>query len=110
MACIAELHPYALSYLHLGVVFMGNEKLDSADSVVHGVEGLIGFIAAAGSLSVAPFCFKLLNVGTVAEHNAAKVRGSLRCVYLPLKTACVEERQQTRVVDVGVGQEHEVDV
>ena len=108
MSRITELYGYSLTYFALCLITVRNEKLNSSDSVVHSVERLIVLLSAAAGLSAAPFRFKLLNVSRVAEHYRAKARSSLCRVYLTLKSACIQKRQESRVVDMSVCQKHEI--
>ncbi|MPN01008.1 hypothetical protein SDC9_148207 [bioreactor metagenome] len=75
------------------IVGMRNKELERALRVLHGIERNIGGFAAARALAVSPFCFKLLNVRAVAEHDVAEVAGGLRCVNGPAKAVLIKQRQ-----------------
>ncbi len=110
MSRIAEKDIDALADIDRSFVFVRNKELYRADSVVHSVERLVVVLAAALSLTAAPLGFKFLNVSTVAEHNAAKVSSCNSRVYLAAEASGVEQREQSRVVDMGVCEQHEVDI
>ena len=110
MSGVTELHADAGSYLVLCLVLVGDEQSDSAESVIHGVEGFVVGFAFSLSLSAAPFSLKLLDVSGVTEHNGAEVGGSSGSVYLSGESACIQQRQHTGVVDVGMGEQNEVDM
>ena len=107
---VAETNRDALGYLGVGLILVRHEQLYRSDSVVHGVERLVVVLAAALSLSAAPFGFKFLYVRTVAQHDAAQVGSGGGGVDRSAESARIEQGEQSRVVDVGVREEHEVDI
>ena len=74
----------------------------------HCVKRLDLLITFTLALTRTPLGFKLLNVRRVTQHYRAKVAGRFCSVDLSCKAACIQKRQQTRMVDVGVGEQHEV--
>ena len=99
-----------LGHVHHGAVVTGHKQGESPLSVVHVVHGF--HRRAPGPLGFAAFPFRVLHldVGAVPEHDLAQLRGDAGGEDLSLKTVFIEEGDIPRMVDVGVGQQEEVNV
>ena len=88
----------------------GDDPLDDPLRVLHGVQGLHrGQALRPLGLAVLPLRLHHLDVGTVAEHDAAQIRRGVRGIHLPSEALGVQKGQQARVVDMGVGHQDVVD-
>ena len=94
---------------HLVVTAWG-KVLQDTDGIFRGIDGHEWLCAGTFALSVAPLRLKFLDMGTVTEHDIAKVLRRLRRKDRPLKALLIKERKHTGMVDVGMGQEDIVDI
>ena len=110
MADIGKADGQLIADPHLRVIVAGDDTLDDSLRVLHGVQGLHrGQALRSLGLAVLPLRLHHLDVGTVAEHDAAQIRRGVRGIHLPSEALGVQKGQQARVVDMGVGQQHVVD-
>ena len=114
-ACRAEqvsrigiAHLYAIAYVYLLIVFVRHKAGYRSLCVSHCIKRLNVLAALAPALSGAPLGFKLLDMRRIAQHYRAQVAGRFCSVYLSREAACIQQRQQSRVVDVSVGEQHKV--
>ena len=88
----------------------GPEQLDRIQRVLHHINRLIFRIAGTLALSVAPLCLKFLDVGAVAKHDITQVRCSKGAYHLALEAFLHQLRDHARMVDMGMGQQHIIDL
>ena len=67
-------------------------------------------LAATAAVAQLPFGFLLLDVRAVRQQHFEQIDRRRRRINRPAKAKNREPRQQTRVVDMGVRQKHEIDV
>ena len=98
----------AVVHLEHPAVVAGAQQADGADGVVQIVEGLL--MGRAAALPLAVFVLRLahLDVGAVAQHDVAEGAGGGGGVDGAAVALLVQQRELARVVDVGVGQQHKV--
>ena len=77
--------------------------------VFHGVERLGRLVAAAAALLGLALGLALLDAGAVGEEIFEEARGRLGHPHRAAIALAVELWQQARVIDMGVGQQQEVD-
>ena len=78
--------------------------------VLYGVHGLHRLCAGALALAVFPLGFKLLNMRRVPQHNAAQLHRGDGGVDPAPEAVVRQQRQKTGMVDMGMGDEHKVDL
>ena len=87
----------------------GQRPLDVAERV----ERLLRILPFAAFLAV-PLLFEAgvfrLDLGRIAEQQVDQIGRGAVARILPRKPSCTSLRQQAAMVDVGVGQQHDVDV
>ena len=99
----------ALGHMDLLAVGEGAQVGDGGLCVLQGVvrRGLLR--ARAAGLAGLPLRVRLLDVGAVAQHDLAEVAGGGRGVDLGVAALLEQQRDPAGMVDVGVGQQDEVD-
>ncbi len=74
-----------------------------------GVQGLGGIVLAVASL-VGPARVFFLQVPGVGQQHAAQIAGRLGGEHAPFVASQAEDRKVARMVEVGVGQNHEIEL
>ena len=90
------------------VVGAGDHVGHDAVHVVQIVQGLHCRLAGALGLAALPLGLLHLDVGRVAQHDVAQLHRGGAGIDRAAEALLPQQRQQARVVDVGVGQQHEV--
>ena len=90
------------------IIRAARQMLDQPQGVLHGVGRNVIRLPGPAVFLGAPFRLHHLNVGAVAEHDIAEIRRGLCGVHRSPESVGVKGRQISRVVDVGVGQQHKV--
>ena len=94
----------ALAVLH------AQEQAAGGFGVLYGVHGLHRLCAGALALAVFPLGFKFLNMRRVPQHNAAQLHRRDGGVDPASEAVVRQQRQKTGMVDMGMGDEHKVDL
>ena len=93
------------------VIGVADEEFDRLHGVFHGIDGLIALsVHFSLCLLVSPLRLHRLDVRRVTEHNIAEARRRFRGKDLSSEAVVIELGQHTRMVDMRVRQEHEVDL
>ena len=110
MARVPEpgLHPGA--HLEDLAVLPGLDQLQGGLSVGQGVQGFHVGPAGPAALLVLPLGVALLDVGRVPEHDGHELGGEAGGVDGPGEPLFGQQGNAARVVDVGVGDQHRVDI
>ncbi len=110
MAGIPQAQPHAGEELALGVVV---ERLELAHGLVRvraRVQRLDQALALAQASPVFVFGVLLVQRGGVLEHDLAQVARRPVGVNRPAKTGLHQQRQPAGVIQMGMGQDHGVEV
>ena len=110
MARIRHPHDDTLGYLQNLPILAGAQQSDSGGSVVGVIHRQHRRLTGTLRFSGLPLGFGLLNVGGIHEHNPAQVAGCLGGVDGAGEAVLAQLRQHTGVVDVGMGQEHRLNI
>ena len=86
------------------------EQAAGGFGILYGVHGLHRLCAGALALAVFPLGFKLLNMRRVPQHDAAQLHGGDGGVDPAPEAIVRQQRQKTGMVDMGMGDEHKVDL
>ena len=91
-------------------LFIGNrpELLKRPHGVLHRIERVHRLRTAARAFPIPHFCVGDLYMSRIWKHNLRKVAGRFCRVDRPLETFSAQLRNETAVVNVGVGQEHRI--
>ena len=79
-------------------------------SIFGGIKRFKRCFAGAFVFSIAPLCFKFLDVGGIQQHDAAEVCGRFRCIDLTAEPVFIQKRDQTGMVDMGMGKKEIIDI
>jgi hypothetical protein len=90
----------------IGIPLNGLEIFEAGLGIFQGIKRLYRFLTGAEFFSGLPFRVHLLDMGAILEHDPAKVKGGLGAEDLSPETFFYQTGKQTAVVDMGVGQEH----
>ena len=110
MACVGKADADAGFDLKLVAVFAGHHMGEGGLGVGHGVQRLHRLPAGALALLVEPLGVALLDVGRVPQHDGQQLPRQAGAVDIAGKALFDQQRDAPRVVDVGVGDHHGVDV
>ena len=110
MAHIHKADDEAGGKLDLFVVVEPPEQRDGRLGVLNGVHRLHRLRAGALALAVLPLGLELLNVGRVPQHDAAQLCRGLGGINSAPEAVAHQQGQQARVVDMGMGGQHAVDL
>ena len=108
VAHVGEAGADVRPHLHRLAVVHFMEQGQGGLGVLHGVKGLILLAAGAFGLAVAPLGLELLDVGGVAQHDAAQLGGGPGGEDRAFVAVLHHQGDAPGVVDVGVGQQHAV--
>ena len=107
MAYICKSDLNIVAYRHFTVIIAGYKPSDRAVSVFHGIKWFYYLITRTSfRLAVLPFRLLHLDMRTVPQHNAAKITGRRRRIYLPPKAPGIQKRKQPRMIHMSMGQKH----
>lgn len=104
----ADLDPFKEFY-DLSIL-RGDQMLGHLGRIGHSIKGLHRGPARLLSLLVFPLGILLLNVGRVLKHHRQQLAGETCGKNLPLKPLFDQQRNPPRVVNVGMGDNHIVDI
>ena len=110
MSHICKPYPYALAKLNFLIVIARYKILQCIDSIFHRVQWLIKFCTRSSRLSISPLSLKLLNMGTVTEHDLTEVCCRKGRYDLPLKSSLGKQRNQTGMINVCMRQKYIVNL
>ena len=112
MARVLKAHPHivvGLEFLAIGnVVELFQTRLRLGDGIERrdiGARALALFVASF----VLPQGFGFLDMGAVEQHHLQQIDAGVGRVNRPLKTKGAQTWQQTRMIGVGVGEQHKID-
>ena len=107
---VAEAHAYAARRLQGLLVLDRSEPPRHLLGVPLRVEGLIGAATGTAGSTSAPLGLGLLDVGRVEQHDLGQVQRGRRRVDGSREPELRKARKQAGVIDVGVGEQHKVDL
>jgi len=110
MPGIPEACPHALPDLAPGLVGDVGERLQRRVDVVAGIHRLDRRAAALHVAAVQPLDLGLLDVGAVGQHVGQQVEAALGSEDRSLEALLHQLGDEARVIDVGMGQQDEVDL
>ena len=110
MPGVLVLDENARSRLENLVIFDGCQQRHSVFGVGDGIERPHGLHPGAQQFAVAPLRFHLLDVRAVQEHDPHEIPGGRSTVDGILESLGNEGGQQAAVVDMGVGDQYEIDI
>ena len=110
VARVVKAHPDPFAQVDHLSVFTGVHLLEDGLGVVQGVERLHRGQTGALALLVFPLGIPLLDVGGVPQHDGHELSGEAGGQNAAIKALLGQQGQTARVVDVGVGHQHIVDV
>ena len=108
MPHVGHADRHAVVDLDLLTVGAGAQKPDNAQSILHVVERLDRLTAAALRLAALPLRFRHLDICTVTKHDVAERTGGGTGIDRTAVPLLIQQRQATAVVDMGVGEQHEI--
>ena len=109
MPRIGKADADALAQFHILAVFAGGDVLLHIFRVLNGIQRLHLGGAGTGCLAVFPLGVGLLNVGGVQQHDIHEVGRHAGGEDAALKALLHQHGHPAGMVDMGVGDEHEVD-
>ena len=92
------------------IVITAPEQRDGCLGVLNGVHGFHRLCTGALALAVLPLGFEFLDVRRVAQHDAAQLCRRPGGVDPAPEAVARQKRQKARVVDMGMGGQHAVDL
>ena len=108
MPCIHKTDLNAGTKRLNSIIWMRYKQINGTQCLLHGIERHIRLCSRSFGFSIPPFGFKLLNMGTVSQHNAAKGGGRIGCMDASCKSTGKKQRQQTGMVNVCMRQQNVV--
>jgi len=109
MPCVGKADADALAQFHILAVFAGGDVLLHIFRVLNGIQRLHLGGAGTGCLAVFPLGVGLLNVGGVQQHDVHEVGRHTGGEDAALEALLHQHGHPAGMVDMGVGNEHEVD-
>ena len=85
-----------------------DKQFDRTDGIIHGIQRHKFFFSGPFAFPVAPLCFKLLNMRTVTQHDAAEIICGKRGVDRPPESVRIQLRKQPGMIDMGMCQKDKV--
>ena len=110
MPGIAIPDPDVLGRMQFLVIANGLEQLLGVDGVLHGVQGLLDGTAGAAVLAPAPIVLCFLDMARIRQHDRTQIDRCLRGINRVAVALGIKLGQPAAVVDVGMGQEQEVNL
>ena len=110
MARVHKTDLDAVGYVQLPAVFTGDDVAQGFFHVLQGVQRLHGGTARPLPLLIFVGGIVLLNLGGVPQHDGQQLGGEPGAVDIAREALLHQQGQAARVVDVGVGDHHVVDV
>ena len=110
MPHVHESHLDARGQLHTLCIVHTNKQFQGRFGILHRIHGFHRLCTGALPLAVFPLSFKFLNVRRVPQHDAAQLHCGVRGVDLSPEAVARQQRQLTGVVDMGMGDQHPVDL
>ena len=108
MTCIVEHHLHLLVQFHKLVIEYRFHEFKRIDCIVVCIERFHHCSAGTLVLSVFPFCFFLVYISAVLEHNIEKIRRSICTVYVSLEAALHKQRYPAAVIYVRMTEYHKI--
>ena len=90
------------------VIVHGLEQGLRFRGILPGIQGEYLFVAVAFAFFVLPFGFHLLDVRAVQKHDLQKITGGSRAVDVSLEALLHHTREQSGMVDMGMGYQNEI--
>ena len=109
MPCVGKADADALAQFHILAVFAGGDVLLHIFRILNGIQRLHLGGAGTGRLAVFPLGVGLLNVGGVQQHDVHEVGRHTGGEDAALEALLHQHGHPAGMVDMGVGNEHEVD-
>lgn len=109
MSRVGKSDADALAQFHILAVFAGGDVLLHIFRVLNGIQRLHLGGAGTGRLAVLPLSVGLLNVGGIQQHDVHEVSRHTGGEDAALKALLHQHGDPAGMVDMGVGDEHEVD-
>jgi len=109
MPCVVKADADALAQFHILAVFAGGDVLLHIFRILNGIQRLHLGGAGTGRLAVFPLGVGLLNVGGVQQHDVHEVGRHTGGEDAALEALLHQHGHPAGMVDMGVGDEHEVD-
>ena len=109
VAGVVEGQRHAVAERHRALVADADELAQAALGVFLEIEWLDGRQVVFGAVLVEPFGVLLLDMRAVCQHDLAEVAGGESGVDVAAEALLAEVREIAAVVDVGVGEDHDVD-
>ena len=103
-----NLHPIANS--DLGIIGTGNDTVDNAHGIFHGIWRLHRRLTTTQCLSALPLRFLLLDMSAVPKHDAAKISSGVGHEHLPSEAFGIQQWQHARMVHMGMGQKYVIKI
>ena len=110
MTCVNKFYPQSLSKNDSLVIRTAYKVSDHAHGVFHGISRNKLRFPLALRLTVAPFSLKHLDMGTVTEHNVAKIAGCFSGIDWSLKSFCVNCRKIAGMVHMRMRQKNKIQI
>ena len=110
MAHIHKADDDAGRKLDLFIVIIAPEQRDGCLGVLNGVHGFHRLCAGALAFAVLPLSFEFLDMRRVAQHDAAQFCRGPGGIDPAPEAVAHQKRQKARVVDMGMGGQHAVDL
>ena len=109
MPCVVKADADALAQFHILAVFAGGDVLLHIFRILNGIQRLHLGGAGTGRLAVFPLGVGLLNVGGVQQHDVHEVGRHTGGEDAALEALLHQHGHPAGMVNMGVGDEHEVD-
>ena len=110
MPYIGKADFHTVKDLYRPAVRLGHKLFHHLNGILHGVVRFNQFPAAALGLAVFPFGFLFLDMGRIFKHDVAEVGCRIRRIDRPGETVFVQMRDPARMVDMGMGQQHSLNL
>ena len=110
MAHIHKADDDAGRKLDLFIVIIAPEQRDGCLGVLNSVHGFHRLCTGALALAVLPLGFEFLDMRRVAQHDAAQFCRGPGGIDPAPEAVAHQKRQKARVVDMGMGGQHAVDL
>ena len=111
MSHIGKAKANALAGIENPVIGVTDEELDRLHGVFHGINGFVAF-AVHFSLGffISPLRLHCLDVRRITEHDVAQAGRRFRGKNLSPEAIMIELGKHARVIDVRMGQKHEINL
>ena len=107
---IPKTHFHPIAERKSLVIRVRDKQLQRFQCLFCCIQRHIRITALSHCLSIAPLRLEFLNVGAIPQHDFAERTGRRSGVNLAGKSTGIQKRQQPGMVDVGMSQQHVVDL